>query len=85
MTKKKPWVDRNCPVCGELIDPEWAETKTKFCSRRCLNKDYYDRKKAEHHKRYLKDKRAWEKSPIGKRAGVSIYKWKQIPKFFRES
>ena len=73
-----------CKWCDELLDPEWAAPKAVFCSRRCMNAEWYSRHKGYHRKKYSKEKKDWERSQIGKRAGTSWrHWWIYLPDIFK--
>lgn len=73
-----------CEWCEDYLDPEWSEPHARFCSRKCLNAEWYSRHKPYHQKKYAKEKRDWERSQVGKRAGVSWrHWWIYVPDFFK--
>lgn len=72
-----------CPVCEEVIDPEWARSNRRYCSQRCKNAANYVKLKPHHQAIYAKLKKQWERSPNGKREGIPIRQWLQLPKDWR--
>jgi hypothetical protein len=73
--------ERRCLYCNSPIDLNWARGNRKYCQESCRRSyHYYNKLKKKMADKYQIKKRAWEKSPNGKRAGVSIRQWLRLPK-----
>lgn len=76
--------ERPCLYCGLTLSPEWARKDQKFCNRNCRASFWYYAKYKKHYdERYKQQKREWEQSPSGKRAGVALRVWRRLPKDWR--
>lgn len=74
---------RVCGFCGEILDPEWAYGQRRYCDKRCRNANYWSKHKDNGRRKYLEQKRLWERSPVGKRAGLAIRRWINLPETFK--
>lgn len=75
---------RLCAFCGLVLDPETNRKDQKYCNASCKAKFWYrEKNKKFYDDRYQKFKKEWEKSPNGKRAGISIREWLKLPKDWR--
>lgn len=85
--KKDPEAEpRVCanPECDVVLDPEWADSRRRYCSRSCRNRRYYTNKGNSYHKeRYKREQAAWRKSATGKKADFAIRRWTKLPRMFK--
>lgn len=72
-----------CPICDEPLDPEWARSNRVYCSQKCKNRAWYLNHTDHHQRLYAKLKKQWERSPNGKREGIPIRLWLQLPPDWR--
>lgn len=73
--------ERSCLACNQALGDDWARKDQKYCSESCKMMFWYREKyKKFYDDRYKKQKKAWERSPNGKRAGIPIRVWKNLPK-----
>ncbi len=76
--------ERLCLYCNQALLEEWARIDQKYCSESCKMKFWYRKKyKNFYDARYQKLKRQWERSQVGKRAGVPIREWLKLPPDWR--
>ena len=69
-----------CPWCGDPLTFEGEKLGYKWCSRKCMNADYYHRNKELHRKRYNEAKKELRKSGLN----ISMFKWWKLPTFWRK-
>lgn len=76
--------ERHCLHCNTLMEKDWASSNKKYCDASCMASFFYRLKyKAFYDERYKRQKREWEKSENGKRAGLKLYQWRKLPKEWR--
>lgn len=76
--------ERACLYCNLALSDEWARSDQKYCSESCKMKFWYRKRyKRFYDSRYQRLKREWEKSQVGKKAGVPIREWLKLPKDWR--
>lgn len=73
--------DRRCLYCNAVLDKNWARGNRKYCDDSCAGSyRYYKNRVSYFQSRYQQEKRRWERSDNGKRAGVPIRVWRSLPK-----
>lgn len=76
--------ERRCLYCNLILGDEWARKNQKYCNVNCKTSHWYRKKyKTYYDAQYQKKKKAWERSPNGKRAGIAIREWLKLPKDWR--
>lgn len=76
--------ERRCLHCDEVLERDWAAANQKYCDASCrASFHYYDKFKTFYDERYKRQKKEWEISPNGKKAGLKLYEWRKLPKEFR--
>lgn len=72
--------DRRCLYCNLILGQDWARANQKYCDESCKASFWYRIKyKKFYDDRYKRQKKQWERSPNGKRAGIPIRVWKNLP------
>lgn len=68
--------DRRCLACGRVLDPSWARRNKKYCDESCRGSFWYYKKyRDRYQEKYQIQKRIWERSDNGRRAGIPIRVW----------
>lgn len=73
--------ERHCLACNQLLERDWARSNQKYCDASCQASYWYRIKyKKFYDERYQRQKKEWERSPNGKKAGIKLYEWRKLPK-----